>query len=207
MNSRDRQIGGLLSGLLCIGVLALSGCLEFDKPTQVAVPMDFRPTETSSVGLTNEPPNTPIFVAEAIDERRDTSKLGENQENAQPIPILAAQRQKPGDLVRDAVKSELSRQGYNVVESADAARNTITIRLTRFWVIETGTYDAEIRAKVEVLDKSGKIIWSGTAVGVARNWGQSHKAENYSQVFSNAGLKFADNLVSIPAFQKALCTP
>ncbi len=180
--------------------LAGWGC---ERPKELRVPLDYRPTDTLQVTGVSLPPDLRLAVT-AVDARTDTSAIGRNTEHeSEPVPIYTAQR-TPDDFLRDAASRAFASAGITVVPDRSQANKTLQLTLKRFWADETNTYRSTILAEAELKDASGARLWQGQATGTNQRFGRSLKAENYDEVFSDAVVDLGQNLLRNDAFVSAL---
>jgi hypothetical protein len=92
--------------------------------------------------------------------------------------------------------------GIQVAE--DSADVSIAADVVQFQVMERNTYIGSVRLKVELLDKSDKVLWSGFAVGTFSHWGRSYKAENYYETLSDSLVNATVNLLNDSEFRRAV---
>lgn len=189
-------------------LLAPAGCGP-EKRTSPTVPLALRPGDTvvSVLGGTGKP--AVIRVEPFTDERPRKDAIGENvegQDEGITLPVFSS-GPEPAEFVRQALIQNLRNGGYEVTDNPVAASRVISGRLTQFWVIEGGTYNATVNAVLEVKDSSGKDLWSGPAGGVDGTWGRSLSVENYQQTLSAATVKMLNKFFGDPAFRETLRIP
>lgn len=180
----------------------LAGCRP--PVTQLAVPLEYRPTSTlrlDKVGgaVTGAPP---LAVA-VSDDRADKTTVGKNVEKeGRPVPVLA-ERSTPEQFLTDAVGRALGQAGVTVAEPG-RARCTLRLSITNFWTEEASTYHGSIAANASLVSKGGASLWSGTATGQSKRFGRSLSAANYQETFSDASLDLVQGLLADPGFRSAL---
>jgi len=186
-----------------LGFAVLGGC---ERPKELRVPLDYRPTDRLKVAGLNVPPGVRLGV-NVVDARTDTSAIGQNAEDSPPVPIYAGEP-APDRFVRDGVARELANAGVPVEADPHAANKLLTLRLQRFWTDETTTYKTSILASAELTDASGRSsLWRGRVEGNNKRFGRSLKAENYQETLSDAVVDLVNNLLHDPAFVQALNAP
>lgn len=182
--------------------LASAGCAK--KPASVTVPLKFRPTSQMNMNaFAGDLPEANIEVAPVNDAREEKNRIGENQEDKTPVPVLAGGTE-PAQFVQDTLRSLLSRAGLKVADDDAAAGKVVMADLNHFWTLETNTYEAEVRATITVQDPGGGQVWKGTVNGTAERFGRSLKAENYQEVFSDAMVNLVEGLLNNEGFRAAL---
>jgi hypothetical protein len=200
MTMPRRFAPALVAALLALGA---GGCFA-KKPASVTVPLSFRPTSQLKMGaFAGDLPDTPVHVGTVNDARDKKDQVGENLENKTPIPVLAG-NVEPTQFIHDTTRDLLRRAGLQVSDDQAAAERVLVTDLQHFWVKETNTYEAEVRATITVQDKGGRQLWKGTTNGTAERFGRSLKAENYQEVFSDATVDLVQNLLGNPGFRAAL---
>lgn len=190
--------------VVALGALPNTACVRYRAPPQV--PLSYRaPSDTpDSFRRLEIPAGTKIHVAKIVDDRPDTKTIGENVEKKdRPVPVYALERSPPAFL-DDVLSKELARAGFVVVERPDDATAVLAVTLSKFFVTEAESYQAEISAKVELRDKAGKVLFGGPITGSKSQWGKSLSAQNYQEVLSKAALDFVGSLAGNPAFKKAI---
>jgi hypothetical protein len=148
-------------------------------------------------------PGVSLFVLPADDAREDPSRIGVNTEGASPLPVLAA-GMTPAVFVRTAMVRELAETGLPVAPREDAATLVLRIRLVRFFAEEGNIYRGDVRATVELRDRTGAVLFATAVSGLARQWGRSLSEENYREVFTRASLDLTKNVLENPQFQAVL---
>lgn len=187
------------AGLMALVAMA-GGCQPVRK--DLTIPLSYRPDSSVSMQapLINSP-GLKLYV-EVLDDRPDKTKVGENIEDEVPKPIFAG-TPEPAEFVHDAVIRELTSMGLAVVADKGAANRILSLRLIRFYCVETAVYDAEVRANAAVSDAGGNL-WTGLVFGAKRNFGRSLSAENYQESFSEAVQRMVAQMVNSSDFQKAV---
>ena len=191
----------LLSAAVLAFVATIIGC--HPNASFLNVPLTYNPSNGGSGGSFTLP-NTKVYVPPVLDQRSNTTEIGENRQNAKPIPIYAEEKTPP-EFVRKIMIDDFRGDGLNVVDSADAADRAVTVALQSFWVTETDTYDARVTLIVSVTDKTGNAIASNiVARGEASTFGRTLSPENYQQVLSDATDQAIGYLLKNQDFLKAI---
>ena len=188
-------------GLLAI-VLVVAAC---ERPKELRVPLDYRPTDRLAVGGVRVPPGLRLAV-NATDARTDASEIGRNAEGTPPVPVYAASP-PPETFVRDGVARELSNAGIQVESDPHRATKILNLRLQRFWTDETSTYKTTIMTDAQLTDPAGHRVWQGVVSGNNERFGRSLKAENYQESLSDAVVNLVGNLLGNSSFVDALNAP
>lgn len=181
---------------------ALAGCRP--PVTQLAVPLEYRPTGTlrlEKIGgaVTGAPP---LAVA-VSDDRADKTAVGKNVEKeGHPVPVLAT-RSTPEQFLTDAVARALGQAGVTVAEPGQA-RCTLRLSITSFWTEEASTYRGSIAANASLVSKGGAPLWSGAVTGQSKRFGRSLSPENYQETFSDASIDLVQSLLANPGLRSAL---
>lgn len=168
----------------------------------ISVPLQYRPTNMAE-GARVPAGKPKVFLAMVEDTRTRTNTIGENREESTPIPVRSGSG-SPAQFVHEALRTELTRHGVNVVETTTGADRTVATSITTFEANETNTYDGQILLIVKVLDASGKVLAERSASGENTTWGKSAQPENYQQVLSNAMVDLFSRLMGNADFVKAL---
>lgn len=184
---------------LVLGTLLAAGC---ERPKELRVPLDYRPTDHLEVSGLELPTGMRVAVT-AVDTRTDTSAIGRNAEHDVPIPILPDQR-TPDEFLRDAVSRELANAGLTIEPEPRQASKVLNVSLQRFFVEETGTYEGTIAGAAQLKDASGRRLWEGQVSGTGKRWGRSLSPENYQETLSDATVALVQGLLRNPAFVQAL---
>jgi hypothetical protein len=188
--------------LSCLGAMATLGTGCVHHASSLTVPLELRATQVPNAATSMPRGLNRLYVPAVQDARPQQDRIGENRESSPPTPVYAAS--SPTVFVRDALVEQLKANAIPVVDSAAAADTIVTITLNRFWAEESPNYDAQVVLAVEVRDKRGAAVWSGTASGTDGTFGRSLSVENYQQVLSNALMNAIAALIAKPQFQQAL---
>jgi len=173
------------------------------RPSAMTLPLAFTPTSAPSGAMGISGPRNKIFVMPLVDQRDDKARIGENREKPDVVPIYAGVP-APAEFVHDALVDQLRAGGVNIVQNSQPADRLIAVTLTKFWVNEESNYVAQIVADIEVRDKTGTLLWSGTARGGDTTFGRSLSVENYQQVLSDSMVALASSILRDSGFQKAI---
>src|SRR2546428_9009091 len=84
-----------------VGAALLAGC---QRPKELRVPLDYRPTDRIEVTGLKVPPTLRLAVT-VIDNRPDKSSIGQNSEGSPPVPIYPNEP-SPDVFLRDARSEE-----------------------------------------------------------------------------------------------------
>jgi len=192
----------LRSLILCTGLM--TGLLAADGPT-ISTPLVWKPTSklldaTATLNLTPFAGKKIVFLP-ITDTRKDKTVIGENQEKAQ-VRTVSTSDDVPAYLAKQMIE-QLQGVGLPVVDKPTAGSTTISCELVRFSVIETGTYQGELRLIIQV--KTGdKLVWRGMVSGKATRFGRSYKLENYHEVLSDTVMDVLSHLLSDDIFMSVL---
>ncbi len=188
-------------------VLLAGGIVGCQRPTELHVPLAYRPTDTLQVpnlegGL---PPNLRLAIL-ATNGRGDRTNIGENVERNVAVPVLPEQT-TPEQFLQEAVKQELTHAGFAMVSEPAQATRVLRLDVRRFWVQESSTYRGTINVNAELTDASGKQLWQGGIAGDSQRFGRSLAPDNYEETFSDASIDLVHNLLASEGFMRALQTP
>jgi hypothetical protein len=181
-----------------------SGLVLAAKTPLVGIPLVFRTTDPKALAAVNpgELAQVKIAFKSFVDKREKPELIGENREdkNGKVIPVTTS-----GNVAEfcGSHMSELFTQaGLQVAkEGGDVS---VAADVVQFKVDERETYMGKVRLKVQLLDKSGKVLWTGLAVGASSHWGRSYRAVNYYETLSDALVSATADLVNDPDFRTAL---
>ena len=187
---------------LVVGAVLMAGC---ERPKELRVPLDYRPTDRIEVTGLNVPPTVRLAVT-VVDNRTDKSSIGQNSEGSPPVPIYPNEP-SPDVFVRDAIAHEFANAGIPIETDAHRASKVLTLRLERLWAEETNTYKSSIATDAQLIDSSGRRLWQGKVTGGSERFGRSLSAENYQETLSDAVVNLVDNLLRNPGFVDALSAP
>ena len=185
---------------------ALALAIACQRPAELRVPLDYRPTDRLALSGLRVAPGTRVAVR-TTDQRTDAAAIGSNTEKPdKPVPIHAASP-PPDAFVQDAVSRELANAGIKVEADPKAATKILKLGLKRFWVDETSTYQATIIVDADLTDPAGRSLWRGQVTGNNKRFGRSLSTENYQEGFSDAVVDLVQNLLRNPTFVEALNAP
>lgn len=196
----------LMVPLVVLGTL-LQGCASKPVRMSLAVPLDVRITDPLAKAVPAMPsnPKLKLFLADIKDDRADKAKIGENREEdelgARPV---TSEGPSVSEFIRGVFTRELSSIGLTPIATKADANRVLEFSLSQFFVIETGTYKAEISGTVTLKDGAGAVLYSGLVRGDNSTFGRSFSAENYQQVLSNATTEVLENLLKTAEFASKL---
>jgi len=181
-------------------VLGLAaGC---QRPKELRVPLDYRPTDKLEIPGVTIPSGVHIAVV-ASDKRDDPSAIGRNDEEKVPVPIYATDLRTPDQFLRDVVSRELGNAGLIVASEPGGAPRVLHLTLTQFWIDETSRYHGMVVADAE-LTAGRQRLWQGRVSGSNERFGRSLSAENYQEVFTDSTIDLVQNLLRAAGFVPAL---
>jgi hypothetical protein len=165
----------------------------------VNVPLKWRPTSDLRLGAM-EMSQAPVQFDVFRDVRTDKQTIGENREDSTPKPVTTAD--DVGSFVSTNMRGLFDKAGLKTVDG----NGTVTIKgeVTQFFVRETSLYRSEVAVHLTVVDRNGKVLWSGTASGEAKRFGRSYELEDYYEVLSDAIVNTVSSMLQSAQFQKAL---
>ncbi len=181
-----------------------SGCSD---PSVIYVSLTgFAKTSTSKASLPANP-NLKLFI-EVNDTRQDSLKIGENREDDElGVRVVKSSGASPAEFIKEVLSREFEPTGLTIVTDRAQANRILSLSLTRFFVMETSTYEAEVAVTGNVLDLSGRKLWVRNVKGENSTFGKSTNPENYQQVLSAATSQMAGNMLADAEFAKALQVP
>lgn len=193
------------SFVFALTLLALGSVGCGPKRSSLSVPLKFRPTSQLNMsGFAGDLPDVSIHVAPVNDVRDNKEQIGENVEESTPVPIFVGGGMEPSQFTQQYMNDLLSKAGLKVTENRGQADRVLLTDLHHFWTKEGNTYESEVRATIIVQDKGGQQLWKGTINGTAERFGKSLSAENYQEVYSDALVNMAQNLLNNAGFRAAL---
>lgn len=168
------------------------------------VALQWKPTRTNTelgLGAINLLPfqGKTFSVAPFRDGRKNPALIGENREKA--VVRQVTTRDEVSAWLTTQSLGFLTRLGLPVAEQGGAT--TIAAEVTSFFVAEGGDYLGDVCFKVQI-QKEGKTLWSGIAIGAAKRFGRSYKLENYQETLSDSFLEAWISLLKSPDFLTAL---
>jgi Uncharacterized lipoprotein len=193
----------IVSLIAALVIVPATGCRP--PVTQLAVPLEYRPTSTLQLGQFGGPlAAAPPLGVTVSDDRTDKTAVGTNvEEKDHPVPVLAAQ-ESPEQFVREAVSRGLSESGLTIAPDPSQARCTLRLSITRFWTEESSLYRGSVAANAALVTKSGKSLWNGAVSGTSKRFGRSLSPENYQETFSDAVVELVQNLLGDSRLRDAL---
>jgi hypothetical protein len=181
-----------------------SGLAMAGKTPLVGIPLLFQSTDPKALATVNPGELAQVRIAfKAFADKREKPELiGENRQdkNGKVLPVTTS-----GNVAEfcGSHMSELFKQaGLQVVK--DGGDVSVAADVFQFQVNERETYMGKVRLKVQLLDKSGKVLWTGIAVGASAHWGRSYRAANYYETLSDALVSATVDFLNDPDFRTAL---
>ena len=107
-----------------------------------------------------------------------------------------------GPFVSQHLQQLFTQAGY--ASGGDNADRVVSGEVRKFFVREGSDYAGSVVLNVSVSDRSGKVLWRGTAWGSNQTFGRSYHLDNYQQVLSDSLVDAADNLLKDPALRNSL---
>ena len=167
--------------------------------------------------IASSTPVTPVIGAAGttvqvatVDRRSGDPLQISSKKNGYGMEMAAIVSNRPiGDIIQDAISSELRRRGFTV----GASPLIITAEVVRFRSnFETGFFSADSRAdvtiSVQVRSATGAIAYTRTISGEARETGvQIMGGKNAKASLEKALPDAIDRLMADPAFIQALVSP
>lgn len=180
-------------------VIAAAFGVQAHAALLVNVPLKWRATSELRLGAV-QMSQPPVQFEVFRDLRADKQAIGENREDEKPKPVTTTD--DVGSFVSTHMRALFDSAGLKTVDS----NGTVTIKgeVTQFFVRETSLYRSEVSVHLTVVDRDGKVLWSGTASGEAKRFGRSYKLENYYEVLSDAIVNTVSSMLQSAQFQKAL---
>ncbi|HEY7888856.1 MAG TPA: hypothetical protein VIC29_11605 [Steroidobacteraceae bacterium] len=193
----------VVSTLMPIAALAsalmAAGCAQ--QPPLLNQPLAWTPTNTLDLGVTqgHGTPATVRFEA-FTDSAANPALIGENMEQATPRQVTTASA--VGPFVSQHLQQLFTQAGYPF--GGDDADRVVSGEVRKFFVREGSDYAGSVVLNVRVSDRSGNVLWRGTASGSNQTFGRSYHLDNYQQVLSDSLINAADNLLKDPALRNSL---
>lgn len=164
-------------------------------------PLAWTPTNTLDLGTTQSHGTPATVQLQAFgDTASNPAQIGENLEEATPRVVTTAD--PVGPFVTQHLEQLFTQAGY-APGGANADR-IISGDVQKFFVREKDTYRGNVVLVVTVRDRSGSVVWRGSAWGTNQTFGRSYHIDNYQQVLSDSLIDAADNLLKNPQFRQAL---
>jgi hypothetical protein len=196
-------MGLFLLGSAFTVLLGVSASCNSAPKGPINVPLTFRPAHAEPISTSLAASDMKVHVEQVKDKRPDKDTIGQNTEDANALPVYAADKQ-PGEFLRSVLIEELQKNGVEMADAPEAADRIISIDLTRFYCEESNTYRAEVAAVADVRNKGGKSLWKGTIGGKGETFGRSRSPENYNEAFSDATRRTVGTLLNNPKFAEAI---
>jgi len=175
-----------------------NGELVYDLELGLPRQLDPAPLRTAPYA-----PGLRLYLEAVEDARDDRTRLGELTGGATPIPVLGS-GMPPPVFVGQVFAKEIAASGIVLIDHEEGANRAIRMRLVRFFTEEHNMYHAEVRATVEVLDPSKQVLATVLAMGSSRVFGRSLSVEDFREVFGEATLDMASNVLDNGRIQAAL---
>lgn len=123
-------------------------------------------------------------VAPFTDGRKDPALIGENREGEKKGRILAVTtKDNVPEWITSQTRRFVSNLGLPLAEAG--ASRAILGEVESFFVAEGENYLGDVRIKIQV-QKDGKTVWTGLAMGAAKRFGRSYKLDNYQETLSDS---------------------
>jgi hypothetical protein len=200
--SRRRLSLLALSGTFAALIIAFGGCNSAPKGP-ISVPLEYRPQHSDPIAGTLPTTDAKIHLEAVEDKRPNTDEIGKNVQGETPLPVFSSGK-SPAEFIRGVLEQELQNFGLEMTDAPEAADRIISVDLTKFYVEESATYEAEVSATAEVRDKRGSTLWKGQMAGAGDNFGRSRSPINYQETLSDATRRAVGSLVTNPKFADAL---
>ena len=191
--------------LLALPLLASPALAKQNDPN---VYLTFRPQQSVAAVAVN--------VSEAMMKRPVKIRLRDSRPGNEPAAIGTRTDDEDRKFTLRAVNevipfvkqvlADTARQwGLHDDEGADLV---LDAALQIYQALETNqavgaTFNAQVRLAAELKDRSGKVLWSGSAPGDATRYGKKFSNENVNEVLSDALLEAFAGLLSEPGLQDA----
>lgn len=185
--------------VISVSSIVLAGCAQ--ETPLLNKPLAWTPTTTLDLGVT-QGHGTPATVRFETfgDTAANPALVGENVEQATPRQVTTAD--PVGLFVTQHLQQLFTQAGY--VSGGGNADRVISGEVQKFFVREGDNYDGSVVLNVTVADRSGKVLWHGTAWGTNETFGRSYHLDNYQQVLSDSLIDAANNLLKDPALRSSL---
>lgn len=194
-----RVVSTLILTASLAAALIAAGCAQ-EKPL-LNQPLAWAPTNTLNLGVT-QGHGTPATVRfeTLTDSVSNPALIGENVEQAAPRQVTTGEAVAP--FVSQHLQQLFTQAGY--IPGGDNSDRVISGEVRKFFVREGSDYAGSVVLNLRVSDRSGKVLWRGTAWGSNQTFGRSYHLDNYQQVLSDSLVDAADNLLKDPALRKSL---
>jgi hypothetical protein len=199
MPKLKREVRPAVLIALSLASTLLVGCAQ--TTPLLNQPLAWTPTNTLDLGVTQSH-GTPATVQfqDFTDTAANPALIGENLEQAAPRQVTTAD--PVGPFVTRHLQQLFTQAGY--VPGGTNADRVISGEVQRFFVRERNTYRGNVVLIVTVHDRSGKVLWRGTAWGANETFGRSYHIDNYQQVLSDSLIDAANKLLKNPDLRQAL---
>lgn len=145
--------------------------------------------------------DTKLQIDTFKDVRDNPAAIGENREDAdKPKPVTT--KDDVGAWVSDNIRTVLTTAGLNVVKTGGHV--IIGGEVRALFSTETSRYSTDVTLRLTAKDASGKVLWSGIALGHDSHFGRSYKADNYYQNLSDGVMDALHNLLTNKDFMDAI---
>ena len=201
--------------VLLATAFCLAGHPAWARVPEVRVKLEFVPTDAEETlgrrGVTTLPGH-PIEVLPVVDVRdvpRDL--IGKSLGRWLPDADFPSSRPKKFDVLIRATSNVAGWLTQTLSEtfrdwgtpSTPGAELVLQVEIVKLFVIETGTFDADVSLRVAVKKRDGSAVWSGVVGGASSRFGRTMKESNYQEALSDALLSCYVKLWSDPAFRDA----
>ncbi|MGH8269307.1 MAG: hypothetical protein ACRET5_02125 [Steroidobacteraceae bacterium] len=177
----------------------LVGCAQ--ETPLLNKPLAWTPATTLNLGAAqNRGKPATVQFEPFSDTASDPALIGENVEQATPRQVTTVD--PVGPFVTEHLQQLFAQAGY-AARGANADR-VISGEVRKFFVKEGDNYKGSVVLDVAVRDRTGKVLWHGTAWGTNETFGRSYHLDNYQQVLSDSVVDAADNLLKNPGLRGTL---
>lgn len=184
-------------GVLMVSI-GLAGCAQ--QTPLLNQPLAWTPTNTLNLGVSQKQGTPATVQFQTFSDTAENPKLvGENDE--QSPPRLVTTSDAVGPFVTQHLQQLFAQAGYRSDGNAD---RVISGEVSKFFVKEGNSYSGTVVLNVAVSDRSGKVLWRGTAYGANQTFGRSYHIDNYQQVLSDSLIDAANNLLKDPGLRSTL---
>lgn len=179
--------------------IILAGCVQ--ETPLLNKPLAWTPTTTLDLGVTQGHGTLATVRFEAFsDTASNPALVGENVEQAAPRLVTTTDPVAP--FVTQHLQQLFTQAGY--ASAGGNADRVISGEIRKFFVREKDNYEGSIVLNVTVSDRTGKVLWRGTAWGSNDTFGRSYHLDNYQQVLSDTLISAANNLLKDPGLRNSL---
>jgi len=196
----------LLALTASIALLTGAEAKNRSRPFDIALrflPGDEGIASSTPEQLSSDVTDRPVRLA-VTDDRSDPADIGESSDDDNKLwPVHAT-----NDVTawaHDALQKTLT--GWDI-KLADNAPLTLAVKLTAVKLEESNkavgsTFHAEVKLAAALKNAKGGVLWDGTAFGDATRYGKSRSEENANEVFSDAIIEAAADLIGNEDLQGA----